>query len=156
MRSGKNTKTKFKTDDYSTPPEAFDLLYKFISRDKTVWSPFYYEGRLNMPDDIKVIHEDKDFFKYEPDTYDMICENPPNSIKKQIFDRCEKLNKPYALLLPMDTIERQYFNDIMKSRDISIIIPKKRYKFNDSTFTPPFKVCWFCVGFKLDSQLIFE
>lgn len=156
MRAGSNTKTKFKTDDYSTPPESFDLLFKYISRDKINWDPFYFDGRLNVPEDTVFIHEDKDFFQYEPIRYDFIISNPPYSIKQKIFERCEKLNKPYALLLPMDTMERQYMNDIMKTRDVTIIIPRIRYKFNDNNFTPPFKVCWFCIGFKLDSQLLFE
>jgi len=41
MRAGINTKTKFKTDDYTTPTEAFELLFEYIPRDKMVWSPFY-------------------------------------------------------------------------------------------------------------------
>ena len=156
MRQGKQTKCPKKDDDYSTPVEAFQLLFDYIPHDKQIWSPFYKNGKLNMPPDINVIHEDKDFFQYEPDTYDYIVDNPPYSIKQQIFERCETIGKPYALLLPFDTCERQYMNNIMKTRDVSIIVPHKRYKFNDNKFTPPFKTVWFCVGFDLDRQMIFE
>lgn len=156
MRQGSNTKTKFKTDDYTTPPEAFELLFNYIPRDKMVWSPFYCKGKLNMPTDIKYIHTDKDFFTYEPTKYDYIIDNPPYSIKQKIFERCETLDKPYCLLVPLDTIERVYMNEIMKTKDVSIIIPRKRYKFNDNKVTMPFKAVWVCVGFGLERQLIFE
>ena len=157
MRQGSNTKCPKKDDNYSTPKEAFDLLFKFIPRDKTVWSPFFMNGAdLNMPKDINVIHTDKNFFEYQPDTYDFICDNPPFSKKREIFERCEKLNKPYALLVPFDTLERQYMNTIMKTRDVTVVIPKKRFKFNDNKVTMPFKSVWICVGFGLDKQLIFE
>ena len=156
MRAGINTKTKFKTDDYTTPTEAFELLFEYIPRDKMVWSPFYCKGKLNMPTDIKYIHTDKDFFTYEPDTYDMIVDNPPYSLKKEIFERCETIGKPYALLVPFDTLERQYMNNIFKTKDVTVIVPKKRYKFNDNKVTMPFKSVFICVGFGLDKQLIFE
>lgn len=156
MRSGTNTKTKFKTDDYSTPPEAYELLFKFIPRNKINWDPFYFQGRLNIPEDTTFIHEDKDFFQYIPDEYDFIISNPPYSIKERIFERCENIGKPYALLVPFDTLERKYMNTILKTRDVSIIVPHKRYKYNDCKFTPPFKSVWICVGFGLSKQLIFE
>ena len=157
MRQGSNAKCPKKDDDYSTPKEAFDLLFDHIPRDKWVWSPFFMNGAdLNMPEDIKVIHEDKDFFEYEPDKYDFICDNPPYSIKQKIFERCLSLNKPFALLVPFDTMERQYMNKIFKTNDVSIIVPHKRYKFNTNKVTMPFKSVWICVGFGLDRQMIFE
>jgi len=109
-----------------------------------------------MPTDIKYIHTDKDFFTYEPDTYDMIVDNPPYSLKRQIFARCETIGKPYALLVPFDTLERQYMNNIFKTKDVTVIVPKKIYKFNDNKVTMPFKSVFICVGFGLDKQLIFE
>ena len=156
MRQGKQTKCPKKDDNYNTPIEAFELLFTFIPRDKQIWSPFYNQGKLNMPEDIKVIHEDKDFFEYEPDKYDMIVDNPPYSIKQKIFERCLSLDKPFALLLPFDTLERQYMNEIMKTKDVSIIVPHKRYKFNSNKVTMPFKSVWICVGMELDRQMIFE
>lgn len=156
MRSGKNTKTKFKTDDYSTPVEAYELLFNYIPRDKTNWDPFYCDGLLNVPTDTTFIHKNKDFFTYEPTKYDFIVSNPPYSIKQKVFERCETIGKPYALLVPFDSIERQYMNNIMKTKDVSVIIPKTRYKFNENKFTPPFKAVWVCIGFNLNKQLIFE
>ena len=156
MRQGKQTRCPKKDDNYNTPIEAFELLFQFIPRDKIVWSPFYNDGNLNMPKDIKCIHTDNDFFQYEPDTYDMIVDNPPYSRKKEIFERCEKLGAPYALLVPFDSLERQYLNETMKTRDVTVVIPRKRYKYNDNKVTMPFKSVWVCIGFGLKRQLIFE
>ena len=157
MRQGKQTKCPKKDDNYSTPREAFELLFDYIPRDKWVWSPFFMNGAdLNMPDDINIIHEHRDFFDYQPYNFEYIIDNPPYSIKERIFKRCETIGKPYALLVPFDTLERKYMNDILKARDVSVIIPKKRYKFNSNKVTMPFKSVWICVGFGLDRQMIFE
>ena len=156
MRAGVNSKTKFKTDDYVTPKESYELLFQFINRDKINWDPFYCDGKLNVPEDTTFIHENKDFFEYEPIAYDHLISNPPYSKKQKIFERCETLGKPYALLVPFDSLERQYLNTIMKTRDVTVVIPRKRFKFNDNKFTPPFKSIWVCVGFGLGKQLIFE
>lgn len=156
MRQGKQTRCPKKDDNYNTPIEAFELLFEFIPRDKIVWSPFYNDGKLNMPTDIKCIHTDNDFFTYIPDKFDCIIDNPPYSLKQKIFERCETICVPYALLVPFDTLERMYMNNIFKTRDVTVIIPSKRYKYNDANFTPPFKSIWICVGFGLKRQLIFE
>ena len=47
-------------------------------------------------------------------------------------------------------------NNIFKTKDVTVIVPKKRYKFNDNKVTMPFKSVFICVGFGLDKQLIFE
>jgi len=157
MRQGKQTKCPKKDDDYSTPREAFELLFDYIPRDKWVWSPFFMNGAdLNMPKDILIIHEHRDFFDYQPYNFEYIIDNPPYSKKQQIFERCETIGKPYALLVPFDTLERQYMNEIMKTKDVSIIVPHKRYKFNSNKVTMPFKSVWICVGFNLNKQMIFE
>ena len=156
MRQGSNTKCPKKDDDYTTPIESYQLLFDYIPRDNINWDPFYCEGKLNVPEDTTFIHENKDFFDYEPDKYNYIISNPPYSIKQKIFERCLALGKPFALLVPFDTMERQYMNEIFKKNDVTIIVPHKRYKFNENKFTPPFKTVWVCVGFNLDRQMIFE
>jgi len=156
MRQGINTKCPKRDDNYNTPPEAFDLIFSYIPRDKKVWCPFYNNGDLSIPKDIDVIHENKDFFAYVPEKWDYIVDNPPYSIKKQIFERCLSLGKPFALLVPFDSLERQYVSSMLKHNDFTVIIPHTRYKFNEMSFTPPFKCVFICVGFNLGRQIIFE
>lgn len=61
------------------------------------------------------IDDGKDFFKYEPDNYDVIVSNPPFSIKDQILRRLYELNKPFAILLPLNSLQGknryQYFKN---------------------------------------------
>lgn len=160
MRTGKQSQPRKTLDDnYSTPKEAFDLVFKYLDvKDKRVWSPFYNDGQLIKYNfDCELIHEDKDFFKTNVNC-DFIIDNPPYSIKHKVFERLILLNKPFAMLVPMDTMERQYFITLMKDKDLSIIIPYQRYKFfnNNASTTMPFKTIWVCVGCKLNKQIIFE
>ena len=163
MRTGKNYKSETylnRSDNYETTKEAFDLLFKYIKidKDKKVWAPFYCEGLINQYEfPFEMIHTDTDFF----DTnirFDFIVDNPPFSCKMEVIRRCIKLNKSFCLLMPVDTLERKYISTLFRDRDFTIIIPKKRYKFinNGTNVTMPFSTAWFCVGFGLQRQLIFE
>ena len=105
---------------------------------------------------INYIHINKDFFTYEPEEWSCVIDNPPYNNKQKIFERLELLGKPYALLVPMDTLERQYIAKILKNKDFTIIIPNVRFSFKEGRVTAPFKTVWFCVGFKLGKQIIFD
>mgnify|MGYP002516421295 CR=1 FL=1 len=58
---------------------------------------------------MRVIHshidEGKDFFKYEPDHWDIMISNPPFSKKDKVLERAFNFNKPFALLLPANSIQ---------------------------------------------------
>ena len=60
----------------------------------------------------KVIHshidEGKNFFFYEPEEYyDVIISNPPFSQKDNVLQRLYELDKPYAMLLPIPSLQGQ-------------------------------------------------
>ena len=148
-----------KNNDYTTPFEAWELIFKYIKCRDKVWAPFYNDGELSQHLDklkINYIHINKDFFTYEPDDWSFVLDNPPYSIKQKVFERLELLGKPYALLVPMDTLERQYIAKILKNKDFTIIIPNVRYSYKEGKCTAPYKTVWFCVGFGLGSQIIFD
>ena len=160
MRKGLNETYLNRCDDYSTQKEAFDLLLKYINlrKDDKVWFPFYNEGLINQYEfPFQIIHNNSDFFETKIE-YDYLIDNPPFSIKEKVIRRCVDLGKPFCLLLPIDSLERQYISTLFKDKDLTIIIPKKRWKFinNNSKVTMPFKSCFFCIGFGLDKQIIFE
>ena len=147
-----------KCDDFNTPAEAWDLIIKHTNlADKKVWCPFWNDGEITFSHKA-IIHQEKDFFNYEPDEYDYIIDNPPFSIKKQVLERCVSLNKPFALLLPIETMERKYFNKLVQGRDFTMIIPNKRYNFKggNNKKNVMFKSCWYCFGYGFDTQLIFD
>lgn len=51
------------------------------------------------------LNEGKDFFTYEPSDYDVIVSNPPFSMKDKVLERLYQLNKPYAILLPLNSLQ---------------------------------------------------
>jgi hypothetical protein len=147
-----------KSDNYDTPDAPLNLLYKYIPRDKCVWDPFFNTGQIRnyyIKNKIKFIHDDRDAFNYLPE-YDILVSNPPFSIKKDCFKLALQLGKPFAYLVPLDTIERQYWTEMFKDKDFTLIIPKKRIKFTESNMTCPFKLIWITYGFNLNKQIIME
>jgi len=148
-----------KSDNYTTPFEAWELIFKYIKVRDKVWCPFFCKGDLSQHLDklkINYIHINKDFFTYEPD-FSVVIDNPPYSIKQKVFERLEALGKPYALLIPLDSLERQYISKILKNKtDYTIIIPNVRYSFKEGKCTAPYKTVWFCVGFGLGDKIIFD
>lgn len=155
-------------DNYNTPKEAFEFLFSHTKNIEkyNVWFPFYNDGSLkNILDSMKLkyVHENKDFFKYKPKNFDLIIDNPPFSCKKEILERCIELKKPFALLLPIDTLERHYISDYFKdSSKLKILIPKKRYQYNNEYIEKkkrvPFKSIWITYDFPISnkSNIIFE
>ena len=49
--------------------------------------------------------EGQDFFSYEPEQWDIMISNPPFSKKDDVLQRAYELGKPFALLLPANSIQ---------------------------------------------------
>lgn len=102
-----------KNDELYTPFYAVDPIVKYLPKDKTVWLPFdeewsaYYQTLNGM--DIPVIHsslhDGYDFFSYEPERWDIIVSNPPFSMKDKVIARLYELGKPFAVLLPLNSLQ---------------------------------------------------
>jgi len=50
-----------------------------------------------------------DFLQWQPHKWDAIVTNPPFSIKDQFTQRCYDLEKPWALLMPSETVSTKWF-----------------------------------------------
>lgn len=109
-------KTNKESDEVYTPSYAIKPLLKYISKDAVIWCPFDLENseyvQILRKNGNKVIfsHIDngENFFEYEPnENYDYIISNPPFSIKDDVLKRLFELNKPYAMLLPIPTLQGQ-------------------------------------------------
>lgn len=83
---------------------------------RTVWCPFDTEQSqyvlLLKKHGYNVIYSHIDnkqnFFYFEPEeSYDCIISNPPFSLKDDILKRLTELNKPYAVLLPLPSLQGQ-------------------------------------------------
>lgn len=101
-------------DEVFTPFYAVEPLLKYIPKDKIIWCPFdeewsaYYQMFVENGYNVirSSLSEGQDFFTYEPkEHYDIIVSNPPYSKKDNILKRLDKLGKPFAILLPMNSLQ---------------------------------------------------
>lgn len=110
-----------------TPFYAVRPLLQYLPKDKIIWCPFDEDWSafvkvLREEGGLTVINSSLDkgqnFFDFEPDEWDIIVSNPPFSKKKEVFERLTLLGKPYALLLPLDTLQGncyfKYFRDSLQ------------------------------------------
>ena len=152
MRKGRQETYLNRCDDYSTQKEAFDLLFKYvkIGKDDKVWAPFYNEGLINQYEfPFKIIHIETDFFETNIE-YDYLIDNPPYSCKEKVIRRCVELNKPFCLLLPIDTLERKYISSLFRGQRFHYYHTDiRRWKFinENSKVTMPLNRCMVCYRF---------
>jgi hypothetical protein len=106
------------------------------------------------------IDEGFNFFFYEPqEHYDVIISNPPFSCKDAVLKRLYELDKPYAMLLPVPTLQGQARFPYMK--DIQYLGFDKRINYyKDKEMTKlqtgvSFGSCYLCRKF-LPKDLIIE
>lgn len=166
MQSYYAGKAKQGRDDYETPAWCWRMIVDLINnKQRRIWEPFYCKGlagqtlaELGQP----CIHENKDFFSWEPEEWDCIVSNPPYSIKQSVFERCIALGKPFALYVPLDTLGRKYISRLMNSPYLQIVIPNARTDFitdyEVNRTCPPHLTIWICWKMKLrdGSQIIFS
>jgi len=80
--------------------------------------------------------EGKDFFSYTKEDMcqlgiDYIISNPPFSLKNEILKHCYCLDIPYALLLPLPTLQSiGRFNDVFSKGDTQVLIFDKRIPYS--------------------------
>ena len=103
-----------KGDECYTPYYAVDPLLEFLTdKTKIIWCPFdeewsaFYQTFKNNGYDVVRSHisEGKNFFTYEPENWDILISNPPFSKKDEVLERAYSFNKPFALLLPANSIQ---------------------------------------------------
>lgn len=136
-------KTDKASDEVYTPEEAIKPLIKHLVEFKTrarterlvIWCPFdteesNYVGVLRKAGfEVIATHIDngQNFFYYEPEYYDVIVSNPPFSIKDAVIQKLYELDKPYAMLLPIPTLQGQKRFPYMK--DCQALIFDKRINY---------------------------
>jgi len=107
------------------------------------------------------IQEGQDFFTYEPEDYDIIVSNPPFNIKDKILKRLDELGKPFAILLPMNSLQGDKRYQYCFKNGIQMLAFDKRIGFHkiDKMYTTiegtPFASAYFCRNI-LPKDLIVE
>jgi len=152
-------------DDFQTPKEALYSLIPYLKKDWIIWECSCGNGNL-----VKTLKELKyevigtdiitghDFLTWQPKKYDCIITNPPYSIKQKFLQRCYKLKKPFALLLPLTTFETQKRQSFFKQHGIQVIFFDKRINFETPDGDGPgawFATAWFTNWLNLPKDLNF-
>lgn len=161
-------KTNKESDETYTPAYAVKPILKHIPHGMSkIWCPFdeedseYVQILSNAGYEVIATHIDngQNFFTYEPEEYDCIISNPPFSIKDDILKRLDELGKPFAILLPLPTLQGQ--KRFKHLQNCQALIFDKRINFFKNKETKEilkgvaFASIYICKDF-LDKDLIFE
>jgi len=151
-----------KNDECYTPVYGVLPIVKYIPDGARVWCPFDTADsafvRVLLANGIEVarshIQDGMDFYKYEPESWDVIVSNPPFTKKRQIFERALSFNKPFALLMSNtwlnDAAPKQLFFDI----ELQLLMFDKRIEYDDRKCVT-FSSSYFCRDF-LPKQIIMD
>lgn len=136
-------------DEYYTPAILVDAILPFIPEGKTVWCPFDTENsefvhafKKNHKVKYSHIWNGQDFFKYQPENYDYIVSNPPFTRKLEVLDRLYKLDKPFAMVLPLPMLNYQEVGNFFLDKPLQLLIVDKKVSFDGNTAS--FNNSYFC------------
>lgn len=152
-------------DNFQTPAMALRPLLPYLNKDWVIWECAAGTGNLvkGLTDlGYKAIGTDiiggYDFLSYEPKKYDCIITNPPFSIKQKFLERCYNLKKPFALLLPLTTLETKKRQTLFKKHGVEIIFFDQRINFetpNQKNGGAWFATAWFTNNLNIGQPLNF-
>lgn len=149
-------------DEQYTPRRTVELLLPHIQhlKDKIIWCPFDRDDsqfvQVLKENGFNVVYSHldygQDFFKYEPEHWDVIISNPPYHNKRTYWERCLGFKKPFALLLPINILSDSIINTTMKGREkqFQLLVPSRRTRFYNAKTgevgnQPTFKAAYFGV-----------
>lgn len=120
-----------------------DFLDYIIDKEDNIW---YFDGTF------------RPFVFKKPD---YIISNPPYSIKNQILKHLYKLGIPFAMLMPLTTLETMKRQEIFKKNGLDLILFDKRVNFikNKSNWFNTSYFSWNLIkqtSFDYQSKIIFD
>lgn len=164
----KGQKSKSATfDRCQTPHYALDPLLPYLPKDSLIWEAACGEGQIVdklTQEGFGVIGTDLltgfNFFTWQPEKWDIQVTNPPYSIKYDWLRWSYQFNKPFALLLPLETLGAGQAQELFEEFGIEIILPRKRINFKMPNkgygkSGAQFPTCWFTWGLGIGRQLTF-
>lgn len=124
-------------DECYTPYYAVEPLLEFIPQGGVIWCAFdeewsaFYNTFKDKGYNVvrSSLKEGQDFFEYEPEHWDMLISNPPFSRKDEVLERAFSFDKPFALLLPVNTIQGKKRFDIFRNQ-IQLLIFDSRIDYH--------------------------
>jgi len=169
-------KPRVDSDECYTPRYTVLPIVKYIlqyeskiGRSVKVWLPFDEEcsefvkvlAEVGIDFERSHISEGKDFFSYEPDSWDIIVSNSPFKRKKEFFQRALSFGKPFALVMAMTWLNDAAPYKVFKeyNKDLQLLTFDKRTHFLNSKGEdmgrPSFGIAYFCSDF-LPKQIVYE
>jgi hypothetical protein len=136
-----DTKRSSGFDRCNTPAYALDPLLPYLVRFPVIWEPAAGTGnimRAIAPPVSGVIASDihgdyakppRNFFDWQPPIFNAIVTNPPYSIKFDWLKRCYELGRPFALLVPVETIGAQKAQRLMEKHGVELLLLNRRVNF---------------------------
>ena len=107
------------------------------------------------------LEEGQNFFEFEPTEYDVIISNPPFTQKDAVLKRLYELGKPFAILLPLNSLQGvsryKYFK-----QGIQILTFDKRIGFHNPENMKEYKkgssfaTAYFCKDVLPKDQIVEE
>lgn len=154
-------------DACQTPAYAIDPLLPYLQEGWNIWEPAAGEGYLEgalydsgfsvTPSDLLT---GLNFFEFEPERWDCLITNPPYSVKYKWLERCYQLGKPFALLLPVETLGAEsgavLFRDF--GAEVIFIHPRINFKMPNRGWEgggAQFPTAWFTWGLNIGQQMTF-
>lgn len=155
MRSNKILYSKGNNDECLTPDYAVVPIVEYIPKDAIIWCPFdtqdsRFVKEIAKTNKVEFSHIDmgQDFYKYEPEKWDIIISNPPYTNKRKVFERCMDFNKPFALLMSNTWLNDAAPKQLFMQKDLQLLMFDKRIRFdcdgivnNKITFSSSY-YCW--------------
>lgn len=131
--------TKGSNDECYTPECAIYPILKFIPKQKIIWCPFDKKDsnfvKLISKNNVVIyshIDNDRDFYTYEPDEWDIIISNPPFTNKRKIFERALSFNKPFGLIMSNTWLNDSAPKKLFKDKDLQLLMFEERIKFKNN------------------------
>ena len=141
-------------------------ILKYIPKDAKVWCPFdtaasQFVKQISQTNEVVYSHinEGKDFFTYEPETWDVIVSNPPFTNKKKFFERAISFKKPFALIMSNTWLNDSAPKKLFTNIDLQLLMFDKRMNFIQPNKSAEKKITfsssYYCWNF-LPKQIIME
>lgn len=159
-------------DECYTPDYAVRPLLKYLEKfkGKTIWCPFdteeseYVKILTNAGFNVVYSHKDDgqnfyDFgdglFATDMPDFDLIVSNPPFHNKALMVEKILKLNKPFALLLPLTWLNDRTPYNLFAKDGLQLMLFDRRIKFKNCGNQPSFGCGYYCRGI-LPRDIVFE
>ncbi len=152
-------KKKVINDEAFTPNEAIDLIIPYLKKEWLIWE--CASGKGHIASYLRKLGfnvvEGNDFFEDNFENADIILTNPPYSNKDDFLERAYSIGKPFAFLLPVESLGAKKRGKMYKEFGIELIVPHDRINFiiPSGKKSAWFPTAWFCWKLNLPNQLNF-